>query len=69
MEGNQTHSLESFVLLVVEYWRNRHQRMNMERFLAANTMALVTHGLVSTPIDSNNVFLQLQPLDLVKTRS
>jgi len=30
--------------------------MNMERFMAANTMALVTHGL-------------LQPLDLVKTRS
>jgi hypothetical protein len=30
----------------VEYWRNRHQRMNMERFLAANAMALVTHTLV-----------------------
>lgn len=40
----------------VEYWRNRHQRMNWERFFAANSMALVTHGL-------------MQPLDLVKTRS
>jgi len=55
MEGNQTHSPESFVSLVVEYWRNRHQRMNMERFLAANTIALVTHGLVSIPLYSNNV--------------
>jgi len=40
----------------IEYWRNRTQRMNKERFVAANVMALVTHGLT-------------QPLDLVKTRS
>lgn len=39
----------------IEYWRNRTQRMNKERFVAANVMALVTHGLT-------------QPLDLVKTR-
>jgi len=29
----------------VEYWRNRYQRMNWERFYAANAMALVTHAL------------------------
>jgi len=40
----------------IEYWRNRHQRMNWERFAAANTMALITHTLT-------------QPLDLVKTRA
>jgi hypothetical protein len=40
----------------VEYWRNRYQRMNTERFFAANTIALITHGLT-------------QPFDLVKTRS
>jgi hypothetical protein len=31
----------------IEYWRNRHQRMNWERFVAANTFALVTHAVVS----------------------
>jgi len=40
----------------IEYWRNRYQRMNKERFFAANTMALITHGLT-------------QPFDLVKTRA
>lgn len=40
----------------VEYWRNRYQRMNKERFLAANAMAFLTHGLT-------------QPLDLIKTRA
>ena len=40
----------------IEYWRNRYQRMNKERFIAANVMALITHGIT-------------QPLDLVKTRS
>jgi hypothetical protein len=37
-------------LIIVEYWRNRHQRMNWERFMAANTMAIVTHTLVSSLI-------------------
>ena len=47
-----------FVLFaIVEYWRNRTQRMNKERFLAANTMALVTHGIVS-PFLFTNIFLQ-----------
>lgn len=40
----------------VEYWRNRYQRMNTERFFAANAIALVTHTIA-------------QPFDLVKTRS
>jgi len=40
----------------IEYWRDRTQRMNKERFVAANVMALVTHGIT-------------QPLDLVKTRA
>lgn len=40
----------------IEYWRNRYQRMNWERFVAANAMALVTHTL-------------LQPIDLVKVRT
>lgn len=40
----------------IEYWRNRYQRMNWERFVAANTMAIATHTLT-------------QPLDLVKTRA
>ena len=31
----------------VEYWRNQYQRMNYERFIAANSMALITHTLVS----------------------
>lgn len=40
----------------IEFWRNRYQRMNAERFMAANSIALLTHALV-------------QPLDLVKVRS
>jgi len=40
----------------VEYWRNRYQRMNWERFAAANAMALISHTL-------------LQPIDLVKVRT
>jgi len=40
----------------VEYWRNRYQRMNWERFYAANAIALVTHAV-------------LQPFDLVKVRT
>lgn len=40
----------------IEYWRNRHQRMNFERFCAANVIALGTHAV-------------MQPLDLVKIRS
>ncbi len=43
-------------LSLVEYWRNRHQRMNFERFCAANTIALATHAVT-------------QPMDLVKVRS
>lgn len=39
----------------IEYWRNRYQRMNRDRFAAANIMALVTHTLT-------------QPLDMVKIR-
>lgn len=39
----------------VEYWRNRYQRMNKERFIAANGIALITHAVT-------------QPMDLVKTR-
>lgn len=31
---------------IVDYWRNKYQRMNKERFLAANTIALITHTLV-----------------------
>ena len=42
--------------VLVEYWRNRYQRMNKERFMAANAMALITHTIT-------------QPLDLIKTRS
>jgi hypothetical protein len=40
----------------VEYWRNRYQRMNKERFVAANTLALITHAIT-------------QPLDMVRIRS
>ena len=40
----------------MEYWRNRYQRMNRERFFAANSIALITHTL-------------LQPLDLIKIRA
>lgn len=36
---------------IVEYWRNRYQRMNTERFFAANTIALITHGIVSNLSD------------------
>jgi hypothetical protein len=32
--------------LIVEYWRRRYQRMNTERFAAANLIALVTHTAV-----------------------
>ena len=35
---------------IVEYWRNRYQRMNKERFLAANAMALLTHTAVGTTL-------------------
>ena len=35
---------------VVEYWRNQYQRMNKERFVAANALALITHTIVSTII-------------------
>ena len=28
----------------VDYWRNRYQRMNKERFVAANAIALITHA-------------------------
>ena len=44
-----------FLLTLVEYYRKRHHRMNRERFLAANFMALVSHTLT-------------QPMDLVKMR-
>jgi len=40
----------------VEYWRNRYQRMNKDRFIAANAMALLTHTIT-------------QPIDCVKTRT
>jgi len=40
----------------VEYWRNRYQRMNKERFYAANAIALITHTIT-------------QPFDLIKVRS
>lgn len=40
----------------IEYWRNRYQRMNKERFYAANIMALITHTVT-------------QPLDTIKIRS
>jgi hypothetical protein len=39
----------------IEYWRNQYQRMNTERFFAANAMALLTHTIT-------------QPFDLAKTR-
>lgn len=40
----------------IEYYRNRHQRMNKERFFAANIIALLTHTIT-------------QPFDLIKVRS
>lgn len=39
----------------IEYWRNQYQRMNWDRFAAANVMALVTHTVT-------------QPLELTKSR-
>lgn len=41
---------------LVEYWRNQYQRMNLDRFIAANTFALITHTLT-------------QPMDMAKTRA
>jgi hypothetical protein len=35
----------------VEYWRNQYQRMNKDRFFAANVMALITHTIVSKHTD------------------
>lgn len=40
----------------IEYYRNRHQRMNRQRFYVANALALVTHTIT-------------QPFDLLKVRS
>lgn len=40
----------------IEYWRTRNQRMNKERFVAANVLALITHSIT-------------QPLDLLKVRA
>lgn len=40
----------------IEYYRNRHQRMNRERFFTANILALITHTVT-------------QPFDLVKVRA
>jgi hypothetical protein len=40
----------------IEYWRNKHQRMNKDRFVAANVLALITHAIT-------------QPLDLIKVRA
>ena len=51
MESKQTISIISYANCLfshlVEYWRNRYQRMNKERFVAANAMALLTHTIVS----------------------
>lgn len=41
---------------IVEYWRNQYQRMNKDRFFAANALALITHSLT-------------QPFDMVKSRA
>ena len=47
MEGKLlTIPLTILIFSIVEYWRNRYQRMNKERFFAANTIALITHTLV-----------------------
>jgi len=43
MEGKLGDSL----IIIVEYWRRRYQRMNTESFVAANVMALITHTVVS----------------------
>lgn len=40
----------------IEYWKRRKQRMTKERFIVANTIALITHTLT-------------QPFDLIKVRS
>lgn len=40
----------------IEFHRNKHQRMNKERFFVANILALVTHTVT-------------QPFDLIKVRS
>lgn len=43
----------------VEYWRNQYQRMNAERFLAANAIGLITHTLVSViEITQTNSFFK-----------
>ena len=42
-------------VFAVEYWRNRYQRMNKERFLAANAMALVTHTIVSPSLPADSL--------------
>lgn len=44
----------------VEYWRNQYQRMNKERFLAANAMALITHTLVgNAPMLSHSLIIHI----------
>lgn len=48
-----------FSLKIVEYWRNRYQRMNYDRFVAANGMALITHTLVSS-ISTINLIVGLK---------
>jgi len=40
----------------IEFWRNQYQRMNKDRFLAANGMALLLHTVT-------------QPMDMVKSRA
>jgi hypothetical protein len=47
MESKLSSNVILTLLFIVEYWRNRYQRMNWERFVAANTMAIATHTLVS----------------------
>jgi hypothetical protein len=39
-------TLQVLDIEIVEYWRNRYQRMNKERFVAANAIAIITHTLV-----------------------
>jgi len=34
--------------LEVDYWRDRKQRLNFDKFYIANALALVTHSLVSS---------------------
>ena len=46
----------------IEYWRNQKQRMNYERFVAANSLALITHTLVSTtPSNSEQTLVTRDP--------